>query len=148
MQPGRAAASGKLGNKRVSQFMLQNVRQFRRHGTQAADRDAQLAVIDRSRPGGGVRDIEERLLGVQGYKNVVARRIAEIANQVVIVGFERSQDLSAKGFGSLLAFIVQNEMTAFTLGEIGLDRSVRAGLWPGTARPWHRDATPESASRK
>src|ERR1035437_304494 len=51
VQPGRAAAPGKLRNKGVSQFMLQNVRQFRRHGAQAADRDAQLAVIDRSRPG-------------------------------------------------------------------------------------------------
>ena len=48
VQPGRAAAAGKLVNKGVRQFMLQNVRQFRRHGTQAADRNAQLAVVDRS----------------------------------------------------------------------------------------------------
>ena len=43
-----------------------------------------------------MRDIEERLLGVERYENIVTRRVAEIANQVVVVGFERGQDLSAQ----------------------------------------------------
>src|SRR5271167_831191 len=78
VQPRRAAAAGKLRNERVSEFMLEHVREFRGHGTETADRDAQLAVIDRSGPRGGVGDIEESLLGVQGYKNIVAGRVAEI----------------------------------------------------------------------
>ena len=135
VQPGRAAAAGELGDERVSQFMLQNVRQFRRHGTQAADRDAQLAVIDRSGPGGGVRDIEEGLLGVEGDQNVVAGRIAEIANQVVVVGFERRQDLCAKSLGGLLALVVQNEMTAFALSEVGFDSLLALSFGQELLRP-------------
>src|SRR5580658_10442974 len=112
----------------MSQFVLQNVRQFWGHGTQAADGNAQLAVIDRTRPGGGVGDIEESLLGVESYENVVAGRIAEITNQVVIIGFERGQDLSSKHLGSLFALIVQNEMTALALGEVGLDGLLALGF--------------------
>jgi hypothetical protein len=43
-----------------------------------------------------VGDVEESLLGVERDQNIVAGRIAEIANQVVVVRFERLQDLSAK----------------------------------------------------
>ena len=81
--------------------MFQNVGEIRGHGIQAADRDAQLAVIDRAGPRGCVGDIEESLLGIQSDEDVIARRAAEIANQVVIVGFEGGDDLGAKGFGSL-----------------------------------------------
>ena len=109
--------------------MLQNVGEIRGHGTQAANRDAQLAVIDRARPGGCVGDIEESLLGIQSDENVVARRAAKVANQVVIVGFEGGDDLGAKGFGSLLAFIVQSEMDCFRPGRSQSRPSVRVEPW-------------------
>src|SRR5271165_6039155 len=86
VQPGRAPSTGKLRNERVRQFVLQNVCQFWRHGIQTADRDTQLAVIDSSRPGRRLSDIEERLLGVESDNNVVARRVAEIARQIIIIG--------------------------------------------------------------
>ena len=108
--------------------MLQNAGKFRSQRVQAADRNAQLAVIDRSGPGGGVGDVEESLLGVERDQNIVAGRIAEIANQVVVVRFERLQDLSAKGFGRLFAFIMQSEMSAFARGEVGLNRLLALGL--------------------
>ena len=61
VQPGRTATAGELRNKGVRQFMFQNMRQFGRHGAEAADRDAKLAVIDRSGPSRGVGDVEECL---------------------------------------------------------------------------------------
>src|ERR1700687_2947674 len=110
MQPRRAAASGKLRDKRVSQFMLQNVRQFRRHGIEATNGDAQLAIVDRSAPAGGMSDVEKCLFGVEGHKNTVAWRVAEIANQVVIIGLEERQDLIAKCIRCLLALLVEYAM--------------------------------------
>src|SRR5208337_3926058 len=64
MQPGRAASARELSDEGVRQLMFQNACQFRRYRTQAAHRDAQLAVVHRSRPGRSVSHIEERLLGV------------------------------------------------------------------------------------
>src|ERR1700722_10916815 len=108
--------------------MFQNVSQLRRHGTQAADRNAEFAVVERSRPPGGMRYIEEGLLGVEGYNNVVAGRIAQIASQVVIVGFQCSQDLCTEEFRRLLAFIAQSEMTTFALREVRLDTLFALGF--------------------
>ena len=122
VQPGGAATAGKLSNKGVSQFMFQNVGEIRGHRVQSADRDSQLAVIDRAGPGGCVGYIEESLFGIQSDEDVIARRAAKIANQVIIVGFEGGDDLGAKGFGSLPALIVQSEMDALPLGEVSLDR--------------------------
>ena len=121
VQPGRATAGGKLIDERVSQFMLQNPRQLGRHGIEAADGNAEFAVVEGSRPGGGARNVKESLLGVERYQNVVARRRAQITSQIVVVRFERGQDLSAECFRGLLALVVQDEMAAFALGEIGLD---------------------------
>ena len=128
MQPERAAAARKLRDKRVRQFVFENVGQFGRHGTQPADRDAQLAIVDGSGPRGGMRHIEKCLLGVEGDQNIVARRVAEIASQVVIVGFERGQNLCPECFGGLLAFVVQDEMAALALGEVGFDILLALGF--------------------
>src|SRR5438309_1765694 len=86
------------------------------------NRDAKLAVIDAPRPDGSLRDIEKFLLGIESYQDVVARRAAEIASQVVVVGFKSGDDLPAKGFRSLMAFVMQDKMSAFSLREIGFDR--------------------------
>ena len=132
VQPGGAATAGKLSNKGMSQFMFQNV----------GDRDSQLAVIDRARPGGCVGDIEESLLGIQSDEDVIARRAAKIANQVIIVGFEGGDDLGAKGFGSLPALIVQSEMDALPLGEVSLD-----GLFALASKFWTAESGRNSRER-
>ena len=45
--------------------------------------------------------------------------VPKIARQIVIVRFQRSQDLPAECFGGLLALVVQDEMATLTLSEIG-----------------------------
>src|ERR1700722_302905 len=121
MQPGWAAAAGELRNKRMSEFVFQYPRQIGRHGTEAADWNTQLAIVDRARPTGSVGDVEEGLLGVEGNENAVAGRISEVASEIVVVGFEGGDNLGAEGFRGLLALIVENEVAAFMLSELGLN---------------------------
>src|SRR5579864_1739433 len=64
-------------------------------------------------------NVEKCLFGIEGDEDVIARRIAEITDQVVIVGFERLKDLGTKRFGGLMAFIVQGEMDTLALGKLG-----------------------------
>ena len=70
---------------------------------------------------GRVRHIKESRLRIERHLDVVARRSAEIANEVVIVRFESGQDLRPQGF-ALLALIVQHEMAAFVLHKLGFGR--------------------------
>src|SRR5271163_2910058 len=108
--------------------MLQNSRQLRGHGAEAIDWNAEFAVIQSSGPRGGTRHIKESLFRVEGYQNVVVRRRTQITNQIVIVGFERSQDLPAEYFRCLLALVVQDEMAAFALDKISLDVLLALGF--------------------
>src|SRR6266851_3861205 len=101
--------------------MLQYAGEFRRHRVQAADWNAEFAIIERTRPRRSVGDVKKGLLGIERHQNVVAGWSAEVACQIVVVGFERSHNLSTERVGSLLAFVMQNKMTAFSLGEVGLD---------------------------
>ena len=101
--------------------MLQNPRQLGRQGIEPADGDAELAVVEGPGPGGGAGNVKESLLGIERDENVIARWRTEITHQIVVVGLQRSQDLSTECFRSLLALVVHNEMAAFTLGKICLD---------------------------
>src|ERR1700733_1379165 len=101
--------------------MLQNPRQLGCHGSKAADRDAELAIVNSSRPGRSAGHIEKGLFGVERNKNVVARWRAEVAREIVIVRFERGQNLPAECLRSLFALVMQDEMAALTLGEVGFD---------------------------
>ena len=101
--------------------MLQNTCQLRGQGIQAVDRNTQFAVVDRSSPCRGASDVEEGLLGVEGYENIVAGWAAEVADEIVKVRLQSGDDLPTEGFRSLLALIVQNEVTALPLGELRFD---------------------------
>ena len=100
--------------------MLQNPSQFRCHGIESANRNTEFAVVERSSPGRRAGHIKESLFRVERHKNVVARGRAQVALQIVVIRFERGQDLSAEILGRLLAFVVEHEVAAFALGEIGL----------------------------
>src|SRR5579864_2728053 len=63
-------------------------------------------------------NVEKGLFGVERDQDVIARRIAEITDQVVIVRLERLKDLGTQRFGCLMAFIVQGEMDTLALGEL------------------------------
>src|SRR5712672_1387140 len=101
--------------------MLQHSGQFRRHGIEAADWNAALAVVDGSYPGRGPRHVKESLLRVERYKNVVAWRSSQSAIEIVVVRFQRGQDLFPEYFRALLALVMQNEMAGLALREGGLD---------------------------
>src|SRR5260370_2339321 len=101
--------------------MIQYPRQLRRHGTDAVDRNAQLAVVDSSRPRRGTRNVKESLLGVERDKTIVAWRRAHTAREVVIVRFQRGQYLLPEYLRALLALVMQDEMAALALREVSLD---------------------------
>src|SRR5258708_33242298 len=101
--------------------MLQYPRQLRRHGTDAVDRNAQLAVVDSSRPRRGTRNVKESLLGVERHKNIVAWRRTQTAREVVIARFQRGQYLPPEYLRALLALVMQDKMAALALREVSLD---------------------------
>src|SRR5579871_1402511 len=105
----------------MGEFMLENVCQFGGHRTEATDGNPQLPIIHRAGPARRVRDIEESLLGIKRYENIVARRSAEIPDKVVIVRFEGCNDLSAQGFGCLFALVVKGEMLTLALRKLRFD---------------------------
>src|ERR1700751_2310478 len=100
--------------------MFEHASKFGRDRREAADGNAKFAVVEGARPGGSVRDVKEGGVGVKRYQNVIAGRRSQIAGEVVIVGFERRQDLPAKCFGGLCSFIVEDEMPGLVLGEVRL----------------------------
>ena len=65
-------------------------------------------------------NVEKCLLGIERHQDIVPGRIAEITNQVVIVGFERLKNLRAQCLRGLMAFVMQGEMHALTLRELRL----------------------------
>ena len=66
-------------------------------------------------------NVEEGLFGVERDKDVIAWRVAEITDQVVVVRFERLKNLGTQRFGGLMAFVVQGEMDALALGKLRFD---------------------------
>src|SRR5579864_4389840 len=112
----------------MSEFMLENMCEFRGHRTEATDRNPQLPIIHSTRPARRVRDVEESLLGIQCHENVVAGRSAEVPDQIVVVRFECGKNLSAKGFGCLFAFVVKGEMLTLALREFRFDVLFTLGL--------------------
>src|SRR5580704_14572623 len=117
VQPWRTTSRGNLVNEGMRQLVLQHPRQVGRHGTEATDWNPQLAIVESSRPRRRTRHIEESLFGIKRYKNIVARGTAEIARQVVVIGLERSQNLTPERFGSLFPLVMHHEMTALALCE-------------------------------
>ncbi len=103
----------------MSQLMFEDTGELRRDARDAADRDAQLAIVDGAGPGRRASHIEERLLGVERDGNVVAGRVAEIADQVVILAVESGEQVAAEGLGRVFSFEVEVEVAAFALREIG-----------------------------
>src|SRR5437899_11526528 len=91
MQPGWTPSGRQLVDKGMGEFVLEDAGQVGRHGTEAADRNAELAVIDRTRPGRGMGDVEEGLLGVKRDQDVVAGLSAQVADAIVVVGLERGR---------------------------------------------------------
>src|SRR5215467_3455415 len=88
VQPRRTTPCRQLRDKRVRKFMFQNMSEFRGHHAEATDRDAQLTVIHRSGPTRSMGHVEKGLLGIERYQDVVAGRRAEIANEIVVIGFQ------------------------------------------------------------
>ena len=119
VHPGGAAVAGHLRDERVRQFVFEDAGQLGRDALDAADRDAQLAIIDGAAPGGRTGDVENRLLGVERDGDVVVGRVAEIAYQVVILGVEGREQVAAEGLGGVLAFEVEIEVNALALRKIG-----------------------------
>ncbi len=99
--------------------MFEDAGELGRDAGDAADRDAQLAIVDGAGPGRRSRDVEERLLGVERDRDVVAWRVSEIADQVVILGVEGGEQVAAEGLGGVFSFEVEVEVSAFALREIG-----------------------------
>src|SRR5215469_209719 len=128
VQPGRTPARRDFIHERMHQLVLQHSSQLRVHRRQAAHWNAQLSVIERSHPARRVRHIEELCFCVEGYQNVVPRRTAEILDQFVVIGFESSQYLLAKGLRALMSFIVQHKMAALVLRELRLRGLLSPGL--------------------
>src|ERR1700741_3719652 len=63
-------------------------------------------------------NVEKGLFGVERDQDVVARRIAEITHQVVVVRFERLKDLGTQRLRGLMTFVVQSEMDTLALGKL------------------------------
>src|SRR5712675_2211977 len=105
----------------MRQLMLQHSRQLGRNGIEAADWNAQLAIVEGSCPGRSTRNVKERLLGVKRYDDIVTGRTPKIAREIVVVRFQSGQDLSSECFRALLALIMQDEVVGFALREVGLD---------------------------
>src|SRR5216683_369297 len=99
--------------------MFEDAGEFGGDPRDAAYRDAQLAIVEGAGPGRRTSNVEERLLRVERDRDVVAGRVAEIADQVVILGVEGGEQVAAEGLGSVLAFEVEVEVAAFALREIG-----------------------------
>ncbi len=119
VEPGGAASGGGLIDEGVGQFVFEDAGQFGREGVQSVDGDAEFAVVDGAGPGGGAGDVEEGLLGIESDENVVARGSAEGGGEIVEIGLEGGEDLLAEGCGGLAALVVEGEMAALVLGEIG-----------------------------
>jgi hypothetical protein len=66
--------------------MFEDSSKLGRDARDAADGNAQLAIVDGAGPGRRAGNVEERLLGVERDRDVVAGRVSEIAHQVVILG--------------------------------------------------------------
>src|ERR1035441_10531688 len=107
--------------------MFKNAGKLGRDAGHAADRDAQLAVVDGAAPGGSPRNVEECPLRVEHDGYVVVRRIAKIADEVLILGVERGQQVAAEGLGSVFAFEVEVEVAAFALRKIGFGAQFALG---------------------
>src|SRR5579872_2125754 len=96
----------------MGELMFDDSFQLRIHGADSADRDAKLAVIDRSCPGRGLRDVRKFLLGVENDNDVFGWLVAELSGQVTMRFLERCQNLLLQFSGSRVPLIAQREMRA------------------------------------
>src|SRR5205809_456083 len=92
--------------------MLQHAREFRVHTGNAANRNAKLAVIERSRPGWRLGDVYEFSLCVENYDNVFGGLIAELPGEVLILILHCREQLLLQLRGRSVALVVQSEMPA------------------------------------
>src|ERR1700690_2244846 len=98
--------------------MLEDARQVRSHALYAADRYAQLAIVDGAAPRRCARYIHERLLRIKRYRDGVARQIAEVPRHFVILAVERGEQVAAESIGGFLALEVEIEVAVFALRKI------------------------------
>src|ERR1039457_7376436 len=98
--------------------MFKNAGKLGRDAGHAADRDAQLAVVDGAAPGGSPRNVEDLPLRVERDGDVVVGRIAKIADEVLILGVERGQQVAAEGLGRGFAFEVEVEVAVLPLRKL------------------------------
>ena len=95
--------------------MLQHSSQGGRHRLHATDGDAQFAVIHRAHPIRRLGNVKKCGFCVEHYSNSASRRNPKLPYEVVVVGIEYADELSAKAFGCILALIAQRKMTALPL---------------------------------
>src|SRR5579871_2327149 len=89
VQPLRTAAGAELIDEGVRQLMFEHAGELGRYIGQAADRNAQLAIVDGVAPSGRLGDIKKLLLGVEHHGNAVAGLGVELGGKVVIVRFQQ-----------------------------------------------------------
>jgi hypothetical protein len=68
----------------MRKLMLEDVLQLRVHSSDAAYRDAKLAIIDRSRPRPRLGDVNKFPLCVENDDNVLGWLVTELTGQVAI----------------------------------------------------------------
>src|SRR5713226_1461984 len=87
----------------MRKLMLEDVLQLQVHSSDAAYRDAKLAIIDRSRPGRRLGDVNKFPLRVENDDNVFRWLVTELTGQVAIRFLQRWQELLLQFGGSVIA---------------------------------------------
>src|SRR6266550_1772778 len=96
----------------MRQLMLQHARKLRIHTGNAANRNAKLAVIERSRPGWRLGDVYEFFLCVENYDNVFGGLIAELPGEILILIFHCREQLLLQLRCCPVSLVMQSEMPA------------------------------------
>src|SRR6478609_5820824 len=86
--------------------------EFRIHARNAANRNPQLAIVQRTRPRWRLCNVHEFSFRVKDDDNVLVWLEAELARNVLIGSLERRQNLLLQFWRSLVSLIMQCEVAA------------------------------------
>src|SRR5438034_6710332 len=101
----------------MRELVAQHSRKRRSHAHKAGNRNTNLSIIQRRRPGWRLGYIKESLLGIEGNGDIPLRRHPKIALQGVVLSFEYGKNVVAQRVRRLRAFVAQHKMIALLLPE-------------------------------